>query len=43
MKPKRNDWMMFLLVLPFALFASIILWIGAKDIEAHNLDPDTLL
>ena len=36
MKPKRNDWMMFLLVLPFALFASIILWIGAKDIEAHK-------
>jgi len=24
---------MFLLVLPFALFGSIIIWIGAKDID----------
>ena len=36
MKQKHDDWLMFILVLPLALFASIILWIGAKDIEAHK-------
>ena len=27
---------MLLLVVPFAMFGSFILWIGAKDIEEHQ-------
>ncbi|MBR5640440.1 MAG: hypothetical protein IKW83_12085 [Muribaculaceae bacterium] len=36
MRSKRHDWFMFMLVLPFAIVGVIILWIGARDIEAHK-------
>lgn len=32
-KEKRFNWLMFLFVLPFALFGGIILLIGARDSE----------
>lgn len=32
-KKNKHDWLMFLLVLPFALFGAIVLWVGAKDID----------
>lgn len=32
-KKNKHDWLMFLIVLPFALFGSVILWIGARDID----------
>lgn len=30
---RKHDWLMFLLVLPFALFGAVVLWVGAKDID----------
>lgn len=36
MKNKKHNWFMFLFVLPFALFGAIVLYIGAKDQEAHK-------
>ena len=33
MKKYKHDCLMFLLVLPFALFGAVILWVGAKDID----------
>lgn len=36
MKAKKHDWMMLLLVLPFALFGAVVLWIGAKDVEEQK-------
>lgn len=29
----RDDWLMLLIVVPCAVLAAVILWIGAKDIE----------
>lgn len=29
----RDDWLMMLIVVPCAVLAAVILWIGAKDIE----------
>lgn len=29
----RDDWLMMLIVIPCAVLAAVILWIGAKDIE----------
>lgn len=37
-KKNKHDWLMFLLVLPFALFGAVVLWIGAKDIEEHKIE-----
>ena len=37
MKMKRDDWFMFLFVLPFAILGPIIIYIGAKDQEEHKL------
>lgn len=37
MKPKRDDWFMFIVVLPFALIGPIILYIGARDVESRKL------
>ena len=34
----KHDWLMFLLVLPFALFGAVVLWVGAKDIEEHKIE-----
>ena len=39
-KKKKEDWLMSLIVLPFALFGSIILWIGARDIEEHRQEQE---
>ena len=36
MKAKKHDWLMLILVAPFALFGAVVLWIGAKDIEEHK-------
>lgn len=30
---KKFDWLMLLLVVPFALFGALVLWVGAKDID----------
>lgn len=37
MKHKRDDWFMFIVVLPFALIGPIILYIGARDVESRKL------
>lgn len=40
MKRRRDDFFMFLLVLPFALIGAIVLLIGARDIEEHKLQKE---
>lgn len=35
---KKFDWLMLLLVIPFALFGALVLWVGAKDIEEYKIE-----